>query len=164
MKDTFTFVKSFLRHPTQVGAIAPSGPRLVEMMMDWIDWEEARNIVEFGPGTGVFTESILERKHSDAKFFAIERSEELVNTTRIRCPDAIVYHDSVTNVAQLCEQESMPHVDAIICGLPWASFTETLQDEIIESMLGVLASGGQFATLLICKDYYFQPVSVFLRS
>ncbi|QDT01799.1 Ribosomal RNA small subunit methyltransferase A [Rubripirellula lacrimiformis] len=146
MADSVTFLKNFLRHPTQVGAIAPSSAGLVEAMVQWFDWDTARSIVEFGPGTGVFTEAILERKHADAKFFAIERSPELANRTRSRCPDAVVYEDSVTNVVDLCRQESIGKVDAIICGLPWASFSDSLQTEIFDAMLDVLAPGGQFAT------------------
>ncbi len=146
MGDTATFLKNFLRHPTQVGAIAPSSPGLVEAMVEWFDWDKARGVVEFGPGTGVFTEAVVERLHQDAKFFAIERSADLVATTRSRCPGVKVVQDSVTNVAELCRQESMGQVDAIVCGLPWASFSESLQSEIMEAMLEVLAPGGQFAT------------------
>ena len=146
MKDTLTFLKTFLRHPTQVGAIAPSSQSLVRTMVDWFDWNQARGVVEFGPGTGVFTEAILDCLHPDAKFFAIERSAEMVATAQKRCPSAKIYEDSVTNVSQLCDQESMEQVDAIICGLPWAAFPESLQSEIMETMLQRLRPGGQFAT------------------
>ncbi len=146
MGEQLTFLKNFLRNPTKVGAIAPSSPGLVRMMVDWFDWETIRNVVEFGPGTGVFTESIVKKLHRDANFFAIEQSEELVQATRQRCPNAKVYHDSVINVRQLCQQESMPHVDAVICGLPWASFSDSLQNEIMTAMLDVLPPGGRFAT------------------
>ncbi|GAA5505304.1 hypothetical protein Rcae01_00748 [Novipirellula caenicola] len=146
MNNTLTFLKNFVRNPTQVGAIAPSSPGLVKTMVEWFDWESARNVVEFGPGTGVFTEGIVQRLHPDAKFFAIERSAELVAATRSRCPSVTVYEDSVTNVVELCRRESMPHVDAVICGLPWASFSKSLQAEIMDSMLEVLRPGGQFAT------------------
>lgn len=146
MKDTLTFWKTFMRHPTQVGAIAPSSAGLVSAMVDWFDWENARSIVEFGPGTGVFTEGIVKRLHADASFFAIEQSPEMVAATRARCPDVKVYEDSVTNIDTLCQQESMGQVDAIICGLPWASFSDSLQSEIMETMLERLKPGGQFAT------------------
>lgn len=146
MSDRSTFLKNFVRHPTQVGAIAPSSPGLVAAMVEWFDWEKSRNVVEFGPGTGVFTEAVLERLADDAKFVAIERSAELADKTRNRCPGVQVFQDSVTNVAEICRQESMGQVDAIICGLPWASFSESLQTEIIDAMLEVLVPGGQFAT------------------
>ncbi len=146
MSDSLTFLKNFLRHPTQVGAIAPSSAGLVRAMVDWFDWNSARSVVEFGPGTGVFTEAIVKSLHPEAKFFAIERSSELVAATQQRCPGVKVYEDSVTNVVELCERESMQQVDAILCGLPWASFTESLQNEIMDRMLEVLRPGGQFAT------------------
>jgi phospholipid N-methyltransferase len=146
MGDTATFLRNFIRNPTQVGAIAPSSPGLVEAMVEWFDWEQARGVVEFGPGTGVFTEAVTKRLHPRAKFFAIERSADLVAATRNRCPGVTVFEDTVTNVAQLCRQQSMDQVDAIVCGLPWASFSESLQSEIMDAMLEVLAPGGQFAT------------------
>jgi phospholipid N-methyltransferase len=146
MSNTLTFLKTFLRHPTQVGAIAPSSPSLVRVMVDWFDWQNARSVVEFGPGTGVFTQAIQSKLHADAKFFAIERSSELAETTRQLCPGVTVYEDSVTNVAELCARESIDQIDAIVCGLPWASFSDTLQSEIMETMLARLRPGGQFAT------------------
>lgn len=146
MGDKLTFLKNFLRHPTQVGAIAPSSPGLVRTMVEWFDWDNIRNVVEFGPGTGVFTEAIVERLRPDTSFFAIEQSADLVEATRKRCPGTTVCHDSVTNVKELCRQQSMDHVDAVICGLPWASFSESLQTEIMNAMLDVLPPGGRFAT------------------
>jgi phospholipid N-methyltransferase len=146
MGDQLNFLKNFLRHPTKVGAVAPSSPALVRLMVDWFDWPRVRHVVEFGPGTGVFTEAIVERLNPDAKFIAIERSAEFVQTTQQRCPGVIVCHDSAANVGALCRQHSMNHLDAVICGLPWASFSESLQQEIMDAMLKVLRPGGQFAT------------------
>ena len=141
-----TFVKNFLRHPTQVGAIAPSSPGLVEAMVEWFDWDSIRGVVEFGPGTGVFTEAIAQRLHPQAKFFAIESSAELTEVTRRRCPSVTVHEDSVVNVAELCRRESIDSVDAILCGLPWASFSPALQSEVMDAMIEVLAPGAKFAT------------------
>lgn len=146
MNDHAAFLKNFLRNPTQVGAISPSSPALVKTMVDWFDWEAVRGVVEYGPGTGVFTEAIVEKLHSEANFFAIERSAEMAARTRRRCPGVTVHEDSVTNVVEICRSESMATVDAIVCGLPWASFPVSLQIEAIDAMFEVLAPGGQFAT------------------
>lgn len=146
MGGSFTFLKNFLRHPTQVGAIAPSSPGLVDAMLDGFDWNRVRYVAEFGPGTGVFTEGVMKRLHPEAKFFAIERSAELAELTRQRCPGVQVYEDSVINVAQLCQQESIDKLDAVVCGLPWASFSQSLQSDIMDAMLSVLAPQARFAT------------------
>ena len=57
-----------------------------------------------------------------------------------------VYHDSVGNVAQLCQQEGIDKLDAIICGLPWAAFSDLDQTQFLEATGRVLRRGGQFAT------------------
>ncbi len=116
------------------------------MMVDWFDWDAVRGVVEYGPGTGVFTEGISQRLHTDARFFAIERSADLAELTRARCPGTTVHEASAADVQQLCEKEGIHQVDAIICGLPWASFPVSLQASILDATLDVLRPGGQFAT------------------
>lgn len=144
--QTFKFLKSFLRTPSSVGAIAPSSRYLAQEMVAWFDWDHARGVVEYGPGTGVFTAEIVRNLHPDAKFFAIERDPELVATVRQRLPQVSVFEDSVVNVPQLCQEMQIDQVDAIVCGLPWASFPEELQRQCIDAMMQVLRPGGQFAT------------------
>ncbi len=146
MREQFIFLKTFLLHPTQVGAIAPSSPGLVKMMVDGIDWPTTRGVVEYGPGTGVFTAGIMQCMEPGTKFFAIERSPELAATARVQCPGADIVEDSVTNVEKLCHARGLSQVDAIVCGLPWASFSDSLQQQIMDEMFRVLKPGGQFAT------------------
>jgi phospholipid N-methyltransferase len=52
----------------------------------------------------------------------------------------------VLNVKKLCEREGASEVDCIISGLPWASFSESLQDQCLAGILEVLKPGGQFVT------------------
>ena len=140
------FLKSFLRQPGAVGAIAPSSTRLALAMVDWFDWSTARNVVEYGPGTGVFTQQIVQRLRPDAKFFAIERDANLLALLQRKLPAVKVIQDSVANVAVHCKAMGIDKIDAVVCGLPWASFSEKLQRECMDAMLEVLRPGGQFAT------------------
>ncbi len=153
--ESLTFLRNFIRHPVKVGAIAPSSRGLADMMVQSVDWDAADSVVEYGPGTGVFTERIVDRLKPDGRFFAIEQSAELAERTRQRCPGVTVYQDSVANVEALCEQQQIVRVDAILCGLPWAAFPESLQRECMDAMLRVLRPGGQFATFA-----YWQGVAL----
>ncbi len=146
MSNTAHFIKAFLRNTGQVGAIAPSSPQLAQLMVDWFDWNEIRSVVEYGTGTGVFTGKIESVRHPEANFFAIEMDPELARITSERFPDVTVCNDCVTNVKALCEQAKVDTVDAILCGLPWASFPDVLQDECLDAMFDVLPPGGKFAT------------------
>jgi len=70
------FFQPFLRHPKNVGAVAASSQALAKLMIDVAMVREAGVIVEFGPGTGVFTERILDEKQSKADFLALEINED----------------------------------------------------------------------------------------
>ena len=48
-----TFLHEFIKHPKHTGAIAPSSKILAKKMVDVIDFNKAKCIVELGPGTGV---------------------------------------------------------------------------------------------------------------
>ncbi|MEM6978990.1 MAG: hypothetical protein AAF539_04925 [Planctomycetota bacterium] len=155
LSHAWTFLKRFVAHPGQVGAIAPSSPALVSIMVDWIDWQRAESVVEYGPGTGVFTEAIVQRKRSGTSFFAIERAAELAAITRARCPGVDVCEASADQVLELLRARGQSHADAIVCGLPWASFSEALQQSIMIATHDALSPGGQFATFA-----YWQGVAL----
>lgn len=155
MSDALTFLRTFARQPIKVGAIAPSSRALAEMMVQSVDWQAARVVIEYGPGTGVFTQRIRECLAPGAKFFAIEQSAEFAERTRQRCPGTTVYQDSVANVVALCQHDNVGQVDAILCGLPWAAFPDSLQRDCFDAMLRVLRPGGQFATFA-----YWQGVAL----
>ena len=140
------FLKAFFRNSGQIGAIAPSSPELARLMTDWLDWDALQCVVEFGPGTGVFTEAASARLKSGAHFFAIERDPELAAICRKRCPGVEVLEDCVSRVPELCRERGIEKVDAILCGLPWASFSPEMQDCFLEAMFEVLPPGGKFAT------------------
>ena len=140
------FLKAFFRNSGQIGAIAPSSPELAGLMTDWLDWDALQCVVEFGPGTGVFTEAAAARLKIGARFFAIERDPELAAICRKRCPGVEVLEDCVSRVPVLCRERGIEKVDAIICGLPWAAFSPEMQDRFLEAMFEVLPPGGKFAT------------------
>jgi phospholipid N-methyltransferase len=119
---------------------------LAEAIVGWIDWPKVRAVAEYGAGTGVFTELIRTRVQPGARFFAMDTNPHFVATIQRRLPDIRVYCEDVKNVALLCAQEGIGQLDAIICGLPWASFSNEQQTDLLDATSRVLAARGQFAT------------------
>ena len=140
------FLPQFLAHPGVVGAVSPSSQRLARQMVEWIDWGEVAAVVEYGPGTGVFTERILSEIKPGTHFFGIEINPIFFATVQQRFTGVRFYNDSVENVETLCEQEGVERVDAIVCGIPWATFSEDVQAKWMDAMMRVLRPGGQFVT------------------
>ena len=50
------FIKEFWKEKRVVGAISPSTRFLGEKMVENVNFDEAKLIIELGPGTGVFTD------------------------------------------------------------------------------------------------------------
>jgi len=136
----------FLKNPKRTGAIATSSRRLARMICSEIGVDSASVIVEYGAGTGVFTEEILRVKRPDACFFAIEHSPALAKNFRRKFPDTRLFEDSAENVAAILEEVGQTQIDSIVCGLPWAAFDEPLQDSLLNATLASLRPGGKFAT------------------
>ena len=66
------FALNFLKHPKSVAGLLPSSRFLVDGVLKQIDWSQARVIVEYGAGVGVFTHRVLDRMRTDATLIALE--------------------------------------------------------------------------------------------
>src|ERR1700755_3392457 len=80
--DAFLFFRNFFRHPRMLGSIIPSSRFLIKQLLQPIDWDRARVIVEYGPGVGGITAEILRRMRPDAQWVAIELNHEFVSFLR----------------------------------------------------------------------------------
>lgn len=144
-----TFIREFIKNPFKVGAIAPSGKHLAQAMVGGIDESSPQVIVEYGPGTGSFTDAIMPRLNERKHYFAIELTPAFAEILQQRYPNAKIYNGSVADVQQYCVTEGLPAenaIDLIISGLPWASFPEPLQTSILVPMLKALKPGGKLVT------------------
>ncbi|MXZ12460.1 MAG: methyltransferase domain-containing protein [Candidatus Dadabacteria bacterium] len=142
----YGYIKQFLRDPKSTGSITPSNEELSELVTETARLGEMGTVVELGPGTGVFTEKILEKKKPDALFFAIEINPEFYEATKSRCPSATVYKDSAENMKKYLEQHGKDSCDCIISSLPWAVFDHGTQDRLLDVIWDVLRPGGKMIT------------------
>jgi len=157
-------MKEVIRANKSTGAIAPSGKQLAEIVTEMANVREARVIVEYGPGTGVFTEAILAKKPENAHFIALEVNEEFVKVTQDRCPGVQVYHDCAQNAKKYLADAGFDSCDTIVSGLPWTRFDDALQDEILEATYDVLSPGGKFVTFAYAMSPFVPSGKKFFRE
>lgn len=140
------FLKSYLTKPREVGAVWPSSPQLCEGLVSGLDWSNANYVAEYGPGTGVVTPFIQGRLNPNASFLAVEKNSEFCQLLRQRYPQLDLVEGSVERIVEFCRERNFPQLDIVICGLPWASFPESLQDRCLDALFEVLKPGGEFST------------------
>ena len=157
------FFAEFLSKPTVTGAIAPSSPFLAKMMVKGIDLPAAKAVLEYGPGTGIFTEYILQQLSPGSKLIAIELNPRLADLFRGRHPMVPLVQDSVANVRAICDRAGIDSVDCIVSGLPWAAFTESMQANFLDEMMRVLKPGGRFVTFAYVHGLWLAPGKRFAR-
>ena len=141
------YFREFVVHPTVIGSVAPCSRRLAREMMREVDWAQTDIVVEYGPGTGTFTERILALLKPGARVLAVEMNSRMASVFRRRFPDVAVAEDSVGHLPNLLTEWGASRVDCIISGLPWTCFGPGLQRRLLDVTSQALRNGGHFATV-----------------
>lgn len=118
-------------------------------MTDPVDWETARVVVEFGAGTGVITDSLLEKMSEDAKLLCFEVDGALFNKLRerIKDPRITLINDGAENLGKYLEKYNLVGVDYVISGLPLVSLPPKTRAKIVAEVLEHLKRGGKYIQL-----------------
>lgn len=163
------FLKEYIKHPRSVGAIAPSSKHLADKMVENIDFKEAKCIVEYGPGTGVFTEKLMARKREETKILLIEFNKSFCESLRNLYgykENVIIINDSAENIDKYLNEYNIGAVDYVVSGLPFASLPREISNRILNKTLDILKNNGEFITFqysLVKKQFfkaYFRKIDV----
>ncbi|MCB1225254.1 MAG: methyltransferase domain-containing protein [Verrucomicrobiales bacterium] len=144
--ETVRFLKEFLRNRHTMGAVAPSSPHLAERMMEVAEVWKADRVVELGPGLGALTGAIFDVLPRQSDYLGVDLNEDFVVKLRERFPG----RRFEAGAAELFDFGAVwpdgDGYDAVISGLPWTMFPESLQVKILDRVLEGLRKGGRFAT------------------
>lgn len=165
----FKFIKEFIKNPNYIGAVAPSGKHLAEKMIEDINFKESDCIVEYGPGTGVFTEKLIARKKEDTILLVFENNEEFYNELYHMYgykKNVIIINDGAENIKTYLKKYNIDKVDYIVSGLPFTVLPSNISDEILHNTREILFKSGVFVTFqysLVKKNFfksYFNNIKV----
>jgi phospholipid N-methyltransferase len=146
------FGLSMLRHPRTVGAVWPTSRRAVDDLLDMADLGGAKVVVEFGAGTGVYTEGILGRLAPDARFLSYEVDGALAAAVARRLPDRRleVVNASAENVVGHLEALGAK-ADVVVSSLPFSTLPAPARQNLLDAAREALAPGGVFLVLQYSK-------------
>lgn len=146
MRQKKNFIGQFLKNKKMIGSMVPSSRFLAKKMLKNINFKEANVIIELGPGTGVFTDRLLELMHPESILLIFELNDTFFNqlANRIDDPRVHLIHDSAERLGEYLTNLGLSKADAVISSLPLANFHKLLRDKILEVSKQSLSTGGKF--------------------
>lgn len=163
------FLIQYIKNPRTIGAIAPSSKYLSSEMIKNIDFRNINLIVEYGAGTGSFSEKIIERKKSETVLILIEQNIEfckILNQKFQNSPNVKIIHSSAENVVSIIRKSGFEKADYIISGLPFTSLPEKISQNIFTATKNIIGKEGKFITfqysMIKCNFFnrYFKIASI----
>jgi phospholipid N-methyltransferase len=150
--STLSYIKNFIKD-RDVAAITPSSSFLVKRVCRWIDFTAPNVVVEYGPGTGVFTEHIVDEMTDDSKLILIEGNEAFVEKLQQRFGSderVEVVHGRAEDVEAILDAAGETAADYVISGIPFSFLDDDVKDELIECTREILTDEGKF---LVYQNY-----------
>ena len=141
LAERLRFLRAFIAHPRQVGAVLPTSRWAVRDMLDMADVPGADLVVELGAGTGVTTGEVLARMKPTARLIALEIDPQLVRLMEERFPDPRleVIGDSAEHIEKYLRGEK---ADVLVCALPFTSLDKGLRRRLLDVLPATLAPAG----------------------
>lgn len=140
------FWAAALRHPGQVGAIAPTAQAMAELLTRVVPRAGAPVVVELGAGTGAVTAVIDDCLPPRARHLAVELDPAMAEFLARTHPGLEVIEGDAVKLGTLLAERGVERADAVVSGLPWSLFDEWTQGAILDQIAGVLDTNAAFTT------------------
>lgn len=154
------FVEAFVREPLKVGAIWPSSGHLSQAIVSACHFDSNDTVVELGPGTGSFTQLLLQRLGAEGRLVALELSETNVKVLRRRFPRSEIIFDSAEYLRKYVPAQS---ARCVVSGLAWSNMSPSHQQRILDALYDALAPGGEFVGFAYSAFRYYPTTVCFRR-
>ncbi len=150
----FAYLSNLLQD-RYVASVMPTSRFAVEKICSRIDPKAARVVIEYGPGTGVFTEALLRRMTPESRLIAVERNEALFNLLRDNCRDPRLQHvnDCAGNILDIVRRAGAGQADYVLSGIPFSFLPAKARVELLQNTHRILKRGGKF----LAYQTFYQP-------
>lgn len=162
--DSAGFFRQYLRHPRQVGSVAPSSRALGHAMLHGLPDRSPRLVVEYGSGTGAFTRLMLKRfaPLPACRIVAVEPNPVFQRHLRRHYPEIRVIGDRAANVTRYIEPD-LGAVDLVVSGVPFSFMPFDQVTETVRVTSRLLRDGGHFRAFVYHHTYWLPRVTVLRR-
>ena len=146
VKERVVFLKNAILKPKEVAYVFPSGKILIHAIAVRSGLNNAKYIVELGPGTGGTTSGFLREMRNNAILCAVEINKDFVDYLNNTIDDKRLHvvHDGAQNLEQIVHNQGWENADVVISGMPLSTLPKKIARDIIQSCYDSLKPGGLF--------------------
>lgn len=128
-----------------MASVTPTSTFCIKRVCKPIDFSQDITLVEFGAGTGVFADYILERMTPGSLLVMFETNKHLFKKLKkTKDPRVQLFNRSVEHVADLLDERLIGDVDYIISGIPFSFLDDDVKTSILKQSKKILKKDGAF--------------------
>ena len=139
--DRTKFLRAWLQNPLRIAAVTPSSKSLAQLITSEVDCSTGC-VIELGPGTGVFTNVLLERGVLEDNLVLIEQDDDFADILKQRFPTASVLHVDASKIGYYAIADKS--FGATISGLPLLSMSHRKVFAILKGSFRQMGQNGRF--------------------
>jgi len=142
LSDLSLFLGQFLRRPSEIRAIVPTGRAAANEMARPVT-RQMEAVAEIGAGTGTITRAILASGLSPERLELYELNAAFCDRLRQRFPRTVVHNLPAQEMVNVGYRE----LDAVISGVPTLLMPDALQAAIVGAALSRMKRGAPFVQI-----------------
>lgn len=138
-----------------VASVTPTSHFAVSKICEKMDFSKDRLVVEYGPGTGAFTEVILNHMTPGSRLIAIERNHEFCRVLMNKIKDGrlSVFNQCAGEVLNILRDCNATQADYVLSGIPFSYFPRDMRIDLLLKTYAALKRGGKF----LAYQTFYQP-------
>lgn len=152
------FLIEGIKNIKTTGTITRSSRYVCRKMIEEVDFDNAKCIIELGGGDGVVTKHILKKLKGDTKLITFEILPKFCELLKNLNDDRlIIAEDSAENIRKHLLANGFEKADYVISTLPIVNLPEDLGERIVTAARDNLVDDGLYMQLhysLLVKDLY----------
>ncbi len=138
------YFRTFLEDKN-VASLTPTSHFVVKDLCKSIDFAKDSVIVEYGPGTGVFTKFILKNTTPDSRLIAIETNPRFVGLLEnLNDQRLTIVNDKAENIKKVLRNLGIKKIDYLISGIPFSYIKDEIKSKLIKDSYDSLSEEGKF--------------------
>lgn len=141
LADEVRFVSTFARNRSKIGAISPSSRALGKLMVQHASPDADGFTLELGPGTGVFTQALINYGVPPDRIIAVEHDAAFCRVLAERFPKVSIVHGDAFDLDATLSGFSDIRFSAALSGLPLLSFPKQVRMKCIDGVLDRMMPG-----------------------